>query len=75
MIANDDPVTVDDREMMVAVFLYLTELADPAMWLKGQSEERRRCVLFLDVLCTFTKWLSYIAEVFILFRQGKKTCQ
>ena len=34
MIANDDSVTVDDREIMDAVFLYLKSLvilANPAM--------------------------------------------
>ena len=58
MIANNDSVTVDDREMMDAVFLYLKESSYPS----GSSDVIKRAIRRKAAMCFLRDGVLYIQK-------------
>ena len=58
IIANDDSVTVDDREMMDAVFLYLKESCYPS----GSSDVIKRAIRRKAAMCFLRDGVLYIQK-------------
>ena len=71
MIANDDSVTVDDREMMDAVFFYLKESSYPS----GSSDGIKRAIRRKAAMCFLRDGVLYKEErsskgtIYIIYTQ------